>query len=168
MLRALYEAQTDGRDLQPAELDELEIEGMLRPSARVQGQGIGLSADERRAVELRAMNLAENWLVQEGYEVTNTAARYPYDFLACRGEDTLKVEVKGTTSDNPRAILMTRNEVRLHQTENGSTALIIISSIRLVGPRNRRRAEGGNLEAFVGWDIDEWNLQETAYRVIRP
>ena len=63
---------------------------------------------------------------------------------------------------------MTRNEVRLHQTENGSTALIIVSGIRLVGPRNRRRADGGNLEALIRWDIDEWNLEETAYRVVRP
>ena len=59
MLRTLYQAQTEGRDLQPAELDELEIERMLRPPARGQGQGIGLSTDERRAVELHAMNLAE-------------------------------------------------------------------------------------------------------------
>jgi hypothetical protein len=80
----------------------------------------------------------------------------------------MKVEVKGTTSDSPDAILMTRNEVALHRAEKGDTALFIVSSIRLEREVKKLNASGGVLEAMIGWDIDEWELTTTAYRVGRP
>ena len=114
------------------------------------------------------MRLTRGWLEIEGYRVTDTSANYPYDFEAVRADLTLKVEVKGTTSDNPDAIFMTRNEVELHRAEKGSTALFIVSGIRLLTADGEREAVGGDLEVFIGWDIDKWQLTSTAFRVEKP
>ena len=167
-LRILYQAQLDGRELSPADSDEREVERQLRPSRKGRSHGFGLSYSDRRIVELHAMDLARRWLSDHEYQVKDTSGDHPYDFVATSGSEELFVEVKGTTSDNPVAILMTRNEVRVHRIHKTRTALFIVSSIRLVGPSGARRAEGGHLEALVGWDIDKWSLTPTTLRVKRP
>ena len=43
----------------------------------------------------------------------------------------LMVEVKGTKSNNPSAILMTGNEVKFHLDNKGHTALAIVPAIKL-------------------------------------
>ena len=83
------------------------------------------------------------------------------------GDDRLYVEVKGTTSDVADAIVMTHGEVSLHQREKGRTALMIVSGIRLEKDPMRPEASGGVLEPIVGWDIDEWTLEPTVFRVSR-
>jgi hypothetical protein len=65
------------------------------------------------------------------------------------------VEVKGTTSDLASAVLMTRAEVDLHQVERGFTALIIASRIKLSENDGSYNADGGVLNAMVGWNIAE-------------
>ena len=167
-LQLVYLAEVDGRDLAPADQDELDIKRIIKPLLPRKGQGYGLSAADRRKVELQAMRLARDWLEHEGYRVKDTSANHSYDFKAKKGALTLKVEVKGTTSDNPESILMTRNEVDLHRAEKGTTALFIISGIRLKTDGSNKIALGGELQAYLGWDIDEWHLTSTAYRVEKP
>lgn len=167
-LRLIYQAESDGRELSPADQDELEIKRLIKPLSPRKGQGFGLSADDRKRVELQAMRLTKEWLENEGYRVRDTSANYPYDFEANNGDSKLKVEVKGTTSDNPDAVFMTRNEVDLHRTEKGSTAMFIVAGIRLETRGSEKIALGGELHVFVGWDIDEWHLTPTAYRVEKP
>ncbi len=168
MLRAIYTAQHQGRELSPADQTELDILDITRPASNARtGQGFGLSANERKAVELRAMDIAEEWLLSEGYKPTNTAATKPYDFKASKGDVTLFVEVKGTTSDSAEAILMTHGEVALHREEKGRTALMIVTGIRLRRDRDNPEAVGGILEPLIGWDIDGWLLKPTAFRVSR-
>ena len=99
--------------------------------------------------------------------MTNTAATRPYDFSAAKDGTTMKVEVKGSTSNDRNAIAMTKNEVELHRAERRRTALFIVSGIRLLDRQGQRRAEGGLLEALVGWDIDDWEIVPTAYRLTR-
>lgn len=168
MLRAIYTAQHQGRELSPADQTELDILDITRPASNARtGQGFGLSANERKAVELRAMDIAEEWLLSEGYKPTNTAATKPYDFKASKGDVTLFVEVKGTTSDSAEAILMTHGEVALHREHKGQTALMIITGVRLRKVSEHPYAIGGTLEALIGWDIDEWVLKPTSFRVSR-
>lgn len=168
MLRAIYSAQRQGRDISPSDQVELDILDITRPVSNTRkGQGFGLNAPERKAVEMRAMDLSEHWLLAEGYKVTNTAATKPYDFEAQKDGDILYVEVKGTTSDMADAIAMTHGEVALHQREKGRTALMIVSGIRLVKDPDLPKASGGKLETMLGWDIDEWMLEPTAFRVSR-
>lgn len=168
MLRVIYVAQSLGRELTPADQGELEMQDITRPASRAsKGQGYGLTAPERLAVELRAMDISEKWLRSEGYKTKNTAAKKPYDFEAKKENEILYVEVKGTTSDTADAIGMTHGEVALHQREKGDTALMLVTRIRLDRKHTPPLASGGTLEALIGWDIDEWLLKPTVFRVSR-
>ena len=61
---------------------------------------------------------------------------------------------------------MTANEVELHRKNKGSTALAIVSSIKLTRG-DAPTANGGRLEMQIDWDIDEWLAIPTAYRMER-
>lgn len=167
-LRIIYDVvQSTGADLSEADQAQIEIEAVLKPKRIRKGaQGYGLTAAEKKVVEIRAMELAENWLLAEGYITTDTSATEPYDILAKRGETTLFVEVKGTTSADPSSILMTANEVKLHKDKKGDTALAIVSSIKLQKGSDPVAKEG-YLEMQIGWDIDQWLHTPTAYRLDR-
>lgn len=168
-LRPIYAAQATGRNLTDADQRELEIEAALNPLSRPSGrQGYGLSAPARRAVERHAMEVAAEFLRNNGYAVRDTSATRPFDFEATLNGVLTKVEVKGTTSDRADGILMTANEVALHRNEKGSTALVIVSSIRLSEQNGAYACSGGNVEWLLGWDIDEWFHEATAFRVTRP
>jgi len=167
-LAAIYRSQRTGAHLTPAQVDEMQLEELSRPSRQLlKGQGIGLTAAERRAVELRAMSLARAWLEAEGYKVVDRSAKASFDFEATKGGEVLKVEVKGTTSPAFDAFFMTRNEVLLHQEEAGTTALVMVSGIRLETIDGEAKATGGNCEVSLPWDISEWSLAPMAYRVSR-
>ncbi|TIQ44637.1 MAG: DUF3578 domain-containing protein [Mesorhizobium sp.] len=168
-LRSIYAAQATGRDLTDADQRELEIAATLSPLSRYPGrQGYGLSAPARKAVERRAMDVASQFLRSKGYAVRDTSASSPFDFEATLSGKRIKIEVKGTTSDVAGDILMTANEVALHRSEKGNTALIIVSSIRLAEHSGVYSGSGGNVEWLLGWDVDEWLHEPTAFRVMRP
>ncbi len=112
------------------------------------------------------MELANNWLKKNGYITKDTSATEPYDILAEKDGAKLLVEVKGTTSHDPNAIFMPANEVTLHQTKKTQTELAIVSSIKLKKGQEPV-ASGGKLDMQIGWDIDEWMLTPTAFRVER-
>lgn len=76
----------------------------------------------------------------------------------------LMVEVKGTKSHNPSAILMTGNEVKLHRGNKGHTALAIVSAIKLQ-KGSTPEASDGNIEISIGWEIDKWIAIPTAFRL---
>lgn len=167
-LHTVYDVvQSIGADLTEADQSQFEIEKLIRPQRASKGaQGFGLNAAEKRAVELRAMQVTNNWLVAHGYETKDTSSREPFDILATRSGCKLIVEVKGTTSQDPSSILMTANEVNLHKERKGQTALAIVSSI-LLTKGAEPLADGGRLDMQVGWDIDEWKAVPTAYRLER-
>ena len=167
-LRTIYEeVQSKGVDLSEADQAQLDVENVLRPSRnKGSSQGYGLNAKEKRAVELRAMEVADQWLIENGYATKDTSANRSYDIQSTRGETKLFVEVKGTTSPEPNAILMTANEVDLHRKEKGKTALAVVSSIKLIKGETPI-ASGGILDMKIGWDIDDWKIQPTAYRLER-
>ena len=164
-LKTVYDAQSLGFDMSQADQAIEDIERVLSPRRkRTVSQGYGLNAAEKRAVELRAMDLVKAWLHDHGYATKDTSKNKPYDFLAEKDNKELFVEVKGTTSSNPSAVLMTANEVDLHQTRKGETALAIVSSIKLIRDAEPK-ASGGIVDMMIGWDIDQWSLTPTAYKV---
>ena len=167
-LRPIYAAQTQGRHLSHADLLEHESHHASGKRRGRGGQGIRLSPEQRKLVELRAMGLVNAYLTERRYDVRDTSAKHSYDFLASKGRREMKVEVKGMTSDELGPVAMPRNEVDLHRREKGNTALFVVYRIRLVGPEGRQRAEGGVVKAFIGWDIDEWTVEPTQYRVAPP
>jgi hypothetical protein len=168
-LREIYRAQAIGSDLSLAQVAEIELEEVARPLAGRRGQGIGLTAPERRAVELQAMGVAREWLEGLGYEVTDRSINAPFDFEARRDGAAIKVEVKGTTAMACHEFFMTRNEVELHRRELGATGLILVSQIQLDRADDGTcSASGGVCEGEIGWDIGRFVLEPMAYRVARP
>jgi len=64
---------------------------------------------------------------------------------------------------------MTKNEVELHQAETGSTALALVSGIKLMRNADGTfRAEGGDCYGEIGWRISDCTLEPIAYRITRP
>jgi hypothetical protein len=167
-LNEIYLAQMEQRDVSPGERDAADIVEIVAPLRKQRRrQGIGLTAPERKAVELRAMELAAQHLNEIGYQYQDTSNNESYDFLANKNGAAIKVEVKGTTSDLCDSIMMTKNEVELHRREKGSTALIIVSGIKLIKSENGALAINGEVEALMQWDIDQWISSPIAYQVTR-
>ena len=167
-LRYIYEAQHLGRDLPPAAVIDIMVETLVAP-ARIHaaGQGYWLTAAERRAVEGRAMALAKNWLESNGYLAKDVSRTASFDFEALKNGQTIKVEVKGTTNESGDALLMTQNEVNLHRSQKGHTALVVVTHIELVNQPGKPVAHGGKVQVEVGWDIDAWEVAPIAYRLLR-
>ena len=148
LLRHVYQAQADGRHLSHADLHEHESH---HASGKRRGRGgqIHLSPEQRKLIELRTMHLVGKYLTDRQYRVRDTSAKHPNDFLASRDGTEMKVEVKGTTSDELGPVSMTSNEVDLHRDEKADTALFIVYRIRLVGRNGHQCAEGGLVKAFT-------------------
>ena len=68
------------------------------------GQGLGLTADQRRAVEHRAMDEVKRHF--EGWDVVPVYKTASYDLHATRGPEERHIEVKGTTA-GPDTVLLT-------------------------------------------------------------
>ena len=167
--------KTDGQghsasstDLQSPELAD-DVDLLVNPQkTKTDGQGYSASSADRKAVEICAMNMAEEWLRRKGFtRISDCSAHNSYDFLAFKDSKGWKVEVKGTTRHSARAILMTSNEVELHRRERGSTVLVIVHGIHLDREGPMPRATGGTIWAEVGWDVDKWIQTPTAFRVSR-
>ena len=168
-LAEIYRSQREGRDITPADQEASEITAVLRPlRASGKRQGFNLTGPERKAVELRAMDVAKEWLEGHGFSWKDQSASDAFDLLASRDGLSHKVEVKGTTSDICDAIVMTKNEVDLHRREKGATALAVVSSIRLDRSVQPVQAAGGSIEMLWEWDIDEWSSDAIAFQVKRP
>lgn len=167
-LGEIYLAQLDQRDVPPGEQAAAAIEEIAKPLKRRVGQGIGLTAPERKAVELRAMVLAVEHLTQLGYQCKDTSATESFDLLADKAGQTLKIEVKGTTSEVCNSILMTRNEIELHRRDKGNTGLVIVYGIRLKKDASGPLASQGTVEALLQWDIDFWRAEPIAFQLYRP
>ncbi len=167
-LSEIYLAQIEQRDLSPGDQSAGEIAVIAKPLRNRAGkQGQGLTAKERQVIELQAMALAIQYLAVMGYESRDTSATKSFDILAKRAGEELMVEVKGTTSDLCDSVLMTKNEVNLHRKHKGSTGLIIVSKIRLSRNGGEPTATGGEVEALLYWDIDEWTSEPIAFQVSR-
>ena len=149
--RTIYEdMQSTGFDLSEANQAQIDIEKAIRPARRRgSSQGYGLNAKEKRAVELRAMEVADQWLKEKGFSTKDTSANQSYDIQASLGKTKIFVEVKGTTSPEADTILMTANEVELHRKEKGQTALAIVSFIKLT-KGEKLTAAGGILDMQIG------------------
>jgi len=153
----------------PNLLGDLEVingEDVKKKPANPEGQGRSADVESRKAIELYAMERSANWLTKNGYECDDTSSGNPYDFLASKDGKELYVEVKGT-QQGPDAITMTHNEVDLHRTKKGSTALFIVHDIKLEFENDKPKCSGGIELPDIGWDIDEWDAKPTQFRLKR-
>jgi hypothetical protein len=169
LLAVLYDHCSQLSDLPQSEIIRSEIQNIVDPIRKNPNfrQGYGLSGIERKAVELRAMVVTYEHLSKLGYKLQDTSLNKPFDYLAILGEETIKVEVKGTTSEMVDSIMMTSNEVNLHTIEAGTTALAIVRGIKFVERGDSAKCDGGEIEYLYPWDIEKWTISPTAFLVSR-
>lgn len=143
------------------------IEEIANPLRRRGGQGRGLSAAERRAVELRAMDVAEAYYRQYWTDVENVSASRSYD-LECRsGNRFLRVEVKGTTGAGA-SVIVTINEVEHARANAPHVALFVVSGIRLDRDGPNPVASGGTSRVFEPWHVEDFELKPIAFECVVP
>lgn len=128
-------------------------------------QGYGLSAPERKAVELRAMDVAKDWLEAEGYSVSDVSSNHSCDYHAIKNRKKFYVEVKGTTGRG-EAIIITKNELALHRANFPNNILILVSGIKLNRQASTPLATGGQMSAVSPWAIEDANLSPLAFQYV--
>jgi Domain of unknown function (DUF3883) len=114
--------------------------------ARSNGQGFARTAQERKAIEDRAMVAATKYFEDNHFEVEDVHLEESYDLRCTKGDAEIHVEVKGTTTDGG-TIVLTNKEVKHASDDQHSCVMFVLHSIRL----NRKKALGGR--QFV---IDPW------------
>ncbi|HEU5155684.1 MAG TPA: DUF3578 domain-containing protein [Streptosporangiaceae bacterium] len=129
---------------------------------RVGGQGLQLTAGERRAVELQAMRVATGHFQWLGWSIKDVSAKESYDLRLQKGDERLHVEVKGTTSTGTQ-IVLTRSEVEKQRVFAPANALVVVHSIELDRTATPPRATGGILHCVSPWTIEETDLTVVSY-----
>lgn len=128
------------------------------------GQGMGLTAAERRAVETRAMLIAKDAYESDGWQVIDTSSSRPYDLVARKGGQMRFIEVKGTTGSG-HSIILTRGEVEHAQCNPHEHCLVVVSEIVLLKTDEQWTASGGVISTHLDpWTLDAERLQPTQYR----
>lgn len=132
-------------------------------------RGLGrLSAPERRAVELRSMQVTREYYEAGGWTVNDVSAYRPYDLECTRGNLKLHVEVKGSTATVFRQIELTRNEVD-HCRSFGNMELALVSGIALEKDEaGHPVGVGGDLYFVVPWAIDDARLTPLSFAYELP
>jgi hypothetical protein len=169
LLGLIYEQERLGRSPyseNPEIRDAITEAAAIASPLAANGQGPGLSAAERKAVEVHAMKTAQRHLEQLGYFVKNCSAKESYDLLASRNCEELTIEVKGTTGSADK-ILLTANEVELHLVNRDRNGLIVVYDVELTrGPRPF--ASGGRLLSHIPWRLERSQLRAISYSCRLP
>lgn len=172
LLAVLYDAEDLGRSpesaTREADMAQLAILAQSDPSTalkRGKGQGFGLTAPERKAVEDQAMKEAARYLLGLGYETRDVSKTEPFDFEATKAGERWIVEVKGTTGHG-ESVLITHSERVAHERNHPLNALIVVHSIELDRRRAAPRASGGKVVAYMSWKILTDSLQPIAYQCV--
>lgn len=129
---------------------------------RQRGQGYRITPEARRAVEQHAMQKAETYYREQGWDVdTSVATTECFDMRCIRGTAELHVEVKGTTSLGEQ-IVLTRNEVAHAREQYPAIALAIVKNIE-IEPGEPVTVRGGDLVIIEPWRIDDGTLACLAF-----
>lgn len=113
------------------------------------------------------MKAAEAYFTERGYEMRDTSANNPYDFVAHKDNEILYVEVKGTTGAGGRVIL-TRGEVDHVREHPGRCALFILHDIDVKDGEDGPVATGEDRRVIWRWDVDDGALSPTQYDYLVP
>lgn len=144
-----------GTDVEVDAADDLEERlgergrGGFQPDSRV-----------RRAVECRAMDRAKAHFKGDGWVVEDTHAGNPFDLRITRGDEVVRVEVKGTTGDGSEVVL-TRGEVE--SAECAPSALFILRRVQVTTNGEGVVATGGEVVLYMPWRVHEGSLTAVSY-----
>ncbi len=137
------------------EAEEVADEATGQPR-KASGAGFRTDAAEIKAIEKHAVGLAKAYYKGQGFKVRELGK--PFDLLIKKGDITLTVEVKGTTSEGEKVVL-TGNEVSHHEQAFPNNALVIVRDIVLHRHPKSPKASGGHLYELRCWEIDANSLR---------
>ncbi|MGO8104749.1 DUF3883 domain-containing protein [Rhizobium leguminosarum] len=114
-------------------------------------QGFSASSVVRMAIEVRAMEVVEQYLASQGWIISDVSATQSYDLLCRRGTEIKYVEVKGTSGEG-QEILITAAEVAFAHAHAPEMCLAIVSKIVLLeDARGGISASGGTVRIIEAW-----------------
>ncbi len=140
------------------------ITGKFRKSS---GQGFQSTPEVRRAIELKAMNLARDYFQNQGWLVEDVSQRESYDLRCNRQQEEVYVEVKGTTSEGSQ-ILLTPNEVLHTQQNYPNTALFVVSRLQVNNLGEKVKVTGGEIQLIMPWLLKDDDLKAIGYECRVP
>jgi hypothetical protein len=136
--------------------------------ARGRGFSQRLTAPDRKAIEMRAMQLATDHFAALGFDIENVSATQPYDLRCTKDGERIDVEVKGTTTAG-ETVLLTANEVQHALATHPYTALAITHSIALHGAGTADpAATGGIIVVHRPWRPLDTDLKAIGYTYTLP
>jgi len=128
---------------------------------RRQGRS-GLPQAHKKLIEEHAVELAIKQLEMKGFtHIKDVGKNHSYDLAAKLNDIDYYIEVKGTISLGEKVVL-TKNEVLLHQKEYPHNALIVISQINL-DRGEPPSVKGGKVLFISPWKINESHLEALGY-----
>jgi len=129
------------------------------------GQGFGLSAAQRKAVEDHAMALA---LAHYGTLWVAVDDVHRHERKCRRGAVEHHVEVKGTTGPG-NAVLLSKNEVQHAQDFFPNVSLFVVSEIQLdEDDEGFPIATGGHIRIIEPWRVTDCTLVAMTYQCFLP
>lgn len=132
---------------------------------RGRGQGFGLTAAERKVVERCAVELAIDVLGEAGFtNIEDVGDFESFDLRMAKDGDVYIAEVKGTTTSGEK-IILTRNEVAVHDQLFPLNALVVVSGI-ILKKGAEPSASGGVATVTTPWLIDKESLSPLAYEYV--
>jgi hypothetical protein len=126
-----------------------------------------MDPEKRSAVEKYAESEVRSYLEGLGYKVEKFGK--PFDFLATRGDEKVKVEVKGK-QELAVSVEVTTNEVEVARNSDGAhrTLLAVVDRIEIKQIQGHWRGSGGQLRTWWDMPFDEASLFPTRYQFTLP
>ncbi len=144
--------------------DSVAVQAGRKPS----GQGFRTNAEQRKAIEQYAVEMAITHYEAQGWTVKNVGLYESYDLHCSRlNGDELHVEVKGTTGMGEK-VLLTPNEVRHAHEQYPNVSLFVVSNIVLLSEDGQSHASGGEPVLYEPWNLDDESLTAIGYEYAVP
>ena len=163
----LWGAGGEAAPLEPDAPDDGAKFSSAPSGQRGRGQGHETDPVVRRAVEERAMALAEAHYRALRFDVQNTAATKPYDLRCLRDGLEVRVEAKGTRREGT-TVEITIGEVENARGTSWRTDLFVVSGIDVTRADGAVVATGGTIRIIEGWRPAEQHLAAIRFRYTVP
>jgi hypothetical protein len=166
-LSQIYDWKPDGNRVSTAKPPTPEVIKKSIQKRKQNGQGYIKDSRIKKAVELRAMELASAYYKKLGYEVTDVSSTESVDLLCTKNEETRYIEVKGTQGEG-NEVLLTANEIKRAKSGLYITDLFIVHSIQILNKNESIQAINGISLIIDKWKPEDTDLTPTHYRYIVP
>jgi len=155
----------------PRTLKQVNLDKLIKTN-RPSGQGFQTDEKKKKATELRAMDLAFEYLCAEGYTANDVSNQknIGYDIHASKGDEKVGVEVKGSINRSD-FINVTSSEVEFSQgvSKDGYRSLLfVVDDIQVTKKSDVYETTGGRIRRWWDWDTESGYLLPTAYRFTLP